>query len=104
MTRRRSARAPRTAVSAAATGEPSRDTAAATGPQQEEAAAATTTTLSQVLVPCAPSQGCGQAHSESRSVGNQKAAGAAADDDALPGWGQLRGNPGRPRSAHRRRW
>jgi hypothetical protein len=53
-TRRRSARAPRTAVSAVGTGEPSCDTAVAIGPQQEEAAAAM---MSQVLVPRAPSQG-----------------------------------------------
>jgi hypothetical protein len=63
-------------------GEPSRNTAAATGPQQEEVVAATT---SQVLVPRAPSQGRGQAHPESRPAGDQEAAGAATDDDAPPG-------------------
>jgi hypothetical protein len=89
-TRQRSERVPRTAASAAAMGEPSRVTAAAARPQQEEVAA----TTSQALVCCAPSQGRGQARPESRPAGDHEAAGATADDDAPPGWGQLRGQPG----------
>jgi hypothetical protein len=94
-TRWRSERALLTAASEAATGESSRVTTATTRPQQEEAAAAT----SQALVPRAPPQGCGQAHSESQPTRDHGAAGATADDDAPPGWGQLRG---RPRSAPER--
>jgi hypothetical protein len=72
----------RTAASVAATGESLCVTAAAVRPQQEEAAAAAT---SQAQVPCAPSQGCGQARLKSRPAGNHGAAEAAADDDAPPG-------------------
>jgi hypothetical protein len=75
-------------VSAATTGEPLRDMAAVTGPQQEEAVAAA---MSQVLVPRASPQGRGQARLESRPAGDHEAAGAAADDNAPLGWGQLRG-------------
>jgi hypothetical protein len=89
MTGRHLARMPRTAASAAAMGEPSRVTAVVTGPQQEEAVAVT----SQALVPHAPSQGREQARWESRPAGDHEAAGAAAADDAPPGWGQLRGQP-----------
>jgi hypothetical protein len=78
-TSRCSARAPQTAAGVAATVEPSRDTAVETGPQQEEVAAAAT---SQVQVPRTPSQGRGQAHSESWPAGDREAAGDAADDDA----------------------
>jgi hypothetical protein len=77
-TRRHSARAPRTAASTVATGEPLHDTTMDTGPQQEEAVAAT----SQVLVPHAPSQGRGQARPESRPTGDHEAVEHAADDDA----------------------
>jgi hypothetical protein len=90
MTRRRSARVPQIAASAAATGEPSRDTAAVTESQQEEAVAAT---VSQVLVPHASSQGRGQVHPESQPAGDHEAVGSAADDDAPPGCGQLREKP-----------
>jgi hypothetical protein len=41
--------------------------------------------MSQELVPRTPSQGRGQARSESRPARDHKAAGAAADDDAPPG-------------------
>jgi hypothetical protein len=75
-------------VSAAATGELSCNTVAATGPQQGEAAAA-----SQVLVPRAPSLGREQARPESQRAGYCEAAGDAADDDAPPGWGRLGGQP-----------
>jgi hypothetical protein len=81
MTRRRSERAPRTAASAAAMGEPSRVAAAAAGLQQEEVAAVS----SQALVPRVPSQGCGQARLESRAAGDHGAAEVAVDDDAPPG-------------------
>jgi hypothetical protein len=87
-TRRRSVMAPRTTASVAMVGEASLDTAAVTGSLQEKAAA-----VSQVLVPRAPSQVLGQAHSESRAAGDREAAGAAADDDAPPRWCQLRGQP-----------
>jgi hypothetical protein len=79
-------------VRVAATGEPSRDAAVATGPQQEEATAATATTL-HVLVPYAPSQGCRQARPESRPAGEREAVVDAADDEAPPGWGQWGSQP-----------
>jgi hypothetical protein len=103
MTRRRSSRASRTAVRVAATGDPSRDAAVATGPQQEEAAAATATTL-HVLVPYAPSQGSGQARPESWPAGEREAVVDATDDEAPPGWGSAEASPHQPPSVIRRFW
>jgi hypothetical protein len=92
MTRRRSSRAPRAAVSAAATGEPSRDTAVASGPQQEEAAAVTAAVVSTspTLVPTA---------------GDCVTVVDVTDDDARPS-GRANGeiNPSQPPSLGRRCW
>jgi hypothetical protein len=81
-TRRRSSRAPRTAATAAAMNEPSRDAAAGTGPRRGEVATAVVTATSQALVPRASSLGCGQARSESRPMGDHEPAVGAADEDA----------------------
>jgi hypothetical protein len=47
----------------------------------------------RVLVPRAPSPGHGQARPESRPAVDREAAANAADDDAPPGWGQMRVQP-----------
>jgi hypothetical protein len=49
-TRQHSARVPRAAMGAAATSEPSRDTAVAAGPQQGEVAAAVVVTPQQLVL------------------------------------------------------
>jgi hypothetical protein len=91
-------------VSVAVTGEPSRDTAVATGTQLEEAATTAEKTTSKVLVPCAPSQGRGQARPESRPAGDHEAAGDAADDDAPPGGANWEANPRHPPGTRKRCW
>jgi hypothetical protein len=123
-TGQRSARVPRIAAGAAATGEPSRVTAAVMRPQQEEVVAASVmvtgessrvtaavsgqqqeeavVATSQALVLRAPSQGRGQAHPESQPAGDHEAVGAAADDNAPPDKANGGGNPGQPPSARQR--
>jgi hypothetical protein len=77
-TRRCSSRPSQAVVSAAATGESSRDAAMATRPQQEETAAAAVASASPAL----------------HSAGARAAVVDVADDDApLPGWGQWRNQP-----------
>jgi hypothetical protein len=66
-------------VSAAATGESSRDAAMATRPQQEETAAAVAVASASLAL---------------HSAGARAAVVDVADDDALlPGWGQWRNQP-----------